>query len=84
MNIQEKYRPRDFAEVIGQEKAINKLTVIGRNGYGGKALWISGPSGCGKTTLARIVAAQHVQGGMVYEFESADRFNQSDIDRMIK
>lgn len=83
MNLQEKYRPQSFGDIVGQEKAVQALQFIGRNGWGGKALWIAGPSGCGKTTLARIVAQEHVEGGIVTEYESADRFGQSDVDMIL-
>ena len=57
MTLTEKYRPRQFADVIGQPKAVTVLERIGRQGFGGRAYWISGASGTGKTTLARIMAA---------------------------
>ena len=57
MTLYEQYRPRTFAEVIGQAKAVRQLEhVAARGGFGGKALWISGASGVGKSSLAKIVA----------------------------
>jgi len=52
----EQYRPKHFDEVIGQEKAINKINIIKRRGLGGKAYMITGQSGTGKTTIARLIA----------------------------
>jgi replication-associated recombination protein RarA len=60
--LYEKYRPKTWAEVVGQEKVIAKLDEIrkagGANGLGGRAYWISGQSGTGKTTIARLIAAE--------------------------
>ncbi len=52
----EQYRPKTFDEVIGQDKAIQKIETIGKRGLTGRAFWLSGQSGTGKTTLARIIA----------------------------
>jgi len=53
----EQYRPKTFDEVVGQDKAIQKIQTIGKRGLTGRAFWISGQSGTGKTTLARIIAS---------------------------
>ena len=57
----EKYRPKTFDEVLGQDKAIHKIELLLARGWGGRAWWISGASGAGKTTLARIIAGQNNQ-----------------------
>jgi DNA polymerase-3 subunit gamma/tau len=50
-----KYRPKTFAEVIGQTPVINSLyDLIANNTH--KAIIFHGPSGVGKSTLARITA----------------------------
>lgn len=56
--LTEKYRPRDWHEVIAQDKAIAKLQTLESRGYGGRAFWITGRSGTGKTTIAKIIAAK--------------------------
>lgn len=58
MNLADKYRPRELAEVIGQEKATTMLERLGCSGLGGRAFYITGQSGTGKTTLAKIIASQ--------------------------
>ena len=58
MRLDEKYRPKAFDEVLGQEKACRVVSKMIENGIGGRALWISGKSGQGKSSIARIVAAK--------------------------
>src|SRR5204863_2469130 len=51
-----KYRPRTFAEVIGQEHVTEPLMQALRSGRFNHAYLFSGPRGCGKTSSARILA----------------------------
>ena len=51
-----KYRPRTFAEVIGQEHVTEPLIQALRTGRINHAYLFSGPRGCGKTSSARILA----------------------------
>ncbi|HWG98686.1 MAG TPA: DNA polymerase III subunit gamma and tau, partial [Pilimelia sp.] len=51
-----KYRPRTFAEVIGQEHVTVPLSQALRTGRLHHAYLFSGPRGCGKTSSARILA----------------------------
>ncbi|WP_345636647.1 DNA polymerase III subunit gamma and tau, partial [Rugosimonospora acidiphila] len=51
-----KYRPRTFAEVIGQEHVTGPLIAALRGGRLNHAYLFSGPRGCGKTSSARILA----------------------------
>ena len=64
MRLTEKYRPKAFAEVVGQDKAVQALANLTP---GGRAFWITGKSGMGKTTLARILASQIADGYEVTE-----------------
>ena len=52
-----KYRPRTFAEVVGQETVVRSLQGAVKRGSS-KTFLFTGPSGTGKTTLARIVAKE--------------------------
>ena len=58
--IYEDYRPREFGEVIGQERAVKVLSRLVERAREGKyshgAIWIEGNTGTGKTTLAYITA----------------------------
>jgi replication-associated recombination protein RarA len=59
MNLPEKYRPRTWQDVVGQEKLVADLQRIRDNGgLGGNAYWLSGKSGTGKTTIGRLIAAE--------------------------
>ena len=69
MQLHEQFRPTDWADVIGQDKALAKIDRIRKRGLGGRAFWIAGQSGTGKTTIARLLAA-----------ELADEFSTEEID----
>ncbi len=58
MTLFEQYRPRTFAEVVGQDKVLAKIDTLRRRGLAGRAYWLSGQSGTGKTTIARLLAAE--------------------------
>jgi DNA polymerase-3 subunit gamma/tau len=51
-----KYRPKVFAEVIGQENIVKTLTNALSMGIISHGYLFSGPRGSGKTTLARLFA----------------------------
>ena len=51
-----KYRPRTFAEVVGQDVVARVLQGALEEGRVGHAYLFSGPRGTGKTTIARILA----------------------------
>lgn len=51
-----KYRPANFAEVVGQEHVTEPLMLALSNGRINHAYLFSGPRGCGKTSSARILA----------------------------
>ncbi len=51
-----KYRPRQFAEVVGQDHVTRTLSNALTSGRIAQAYLFVGPRGVGKTTLARIMA----------------------------
>ena len=56
MMLAEKYRPRAFEQIIGQDKVIAGMRWYMDNATGGLALLLTGPSGSGKTTLGECAA----------------------------
>ncbi len=51
-----KYRPRSFAEVLGQDHIVRALSAAITKERVGQAYILVGPRGVGKTTTARIIA----------------------------
>ena len=45
MNLYEKYRPKEWAGVIGQDKVVEQIKQLRQRGLAGRAYWISGQSG---------------------------------------
>ena len=78
----DKYRPSRFDEVLGQDKAVNKVKTLLSRSWGGRAWWISGASGSGKTTIARIIASQGADEFYIQELDSADQLSVSEIDKI--
>ena len=60
MQLYEKYRPKTWADLIGQDKLARRVrALIERPGFGeggGESLLFAGPSGTGKTALAWLIA----------------------------
>ena len=58
MQLHEQYRPRTWADLIGQDKTRQTIDRLRPRGLTGRAYWISGASGTGKTTIARLLASE--------------------------
>ena len=56
VSLYRKYRPQDFASVVGQKAAVDVLTNAITKKRVGHAYLFSGSRGCGKTSIARIFA----------------------------
>ena len=57
--LAEQYRPRTWADVVGQDKAIGRIHALAeRSGLTGRAFFLSGQSGTGKTTIGRLIATE--------------------------
>ncbi|MBQ7154634.1 MAG: DNA polymerase III subunit gamma/tau [Synergistaceae bacterium] len=56
VSLYRKYRPQNFASVVGQKPAIDVLTSSLAKKRVGHAYLFSGSRGCGKTSVARIFA----------------------------
>lgn len=55
VELYKKYRPRNWASVVGQEKAVTMLKNIVINNSVPTGIAFFGNPGCGKTTLAKIL-----------------------------
>ena len=52
----QKYRPSNFDDVVGNVKVVDAIKNSLDSGIGCKSMLLTGGFGCGKTTLARIVS----------------------------
>ncbi|MDP3992385.1 MAG: replication factor C large subunit [Nanoarchaeota archaeon] len=73
-NWTEKYRPKTFSEIEGQEQAVfllkEFLKKFGTGGIGNRAVIIYGPPGTGKTSLA--FAAADLNKAELFELNASD------------
>ncbi len=68
-----KYRPRRFAEIVGQPHIVRTLAGAIRQGRVAQAYLFAGPRGTGKTSTARILAkALECTNGPAIDFDPAD------------
>ncbi len=65
-----KYRPANWQNVVGQDRAVKQIQGITERGWGGRAWWISGGSGQGKTTLAYLIAKTGADDWFVEELQA--------------
>ena len=56
MQLHEEYRPTSWADVVGQEKVLDKLSLLRQRGLAGRSYWLTGGSGTGKSTIARLIS----------------------------
>jgi replication-associated recombination protein RarA len=66
----ERYRPKRWADVIGQDRAVGSIQQI--RGIAGRAFWIAGASGTGKTSIARLIASEVADEFFVDELDSGE------------
>jgi DNA polymerase III delta prime subunit len=59
MRLDEKYRPKNWEQVIGQDKAVKLFKMFEERGkLTGRGFFVTGKSGQGKTTLVEIAASK--------------------------
>jgi replication-associated recombination protein RarA len=66
----EQYRPKSWADVVGQHKTLAIIETLRPRGLGGRAYWIAGQSGTGKTTIARLIAAELADDWAIEEIDA--------------
>lgn len=71
MELYKKYRPTTFADVVGQDAAVDQITTLAESGEWPQVALFTGPSGTGKTTLARVINKQVLGGGDFTEINCA-------------
>lgn len=80
--LYDKYRPRDWNDVLGNPKAVKVLsTVTSKENFTGGAYWIDGASGTGKTTLAEIIAGKLAHPHNVFRLDG-DKCDVSAVHRL--
>jgi len=82
-NWTEKYRPRYFIDIRGQELAVEKIKeFIRKFRKGGKAIILHGPSGTGKTALAYVMANEiHSE---LFELNASDLRNSEKLREILR
>ena len=81
MQLYEQYRPQQWADVVGQDKALARISALRPRGLCGRAYWVSGQSGTGKTTIARLLAAE-VADEWYIEEQDATGLSPAALNRM--
>lgn len=89
MNWIEKYRPRSFEEIKGQEEAIIKIKEFIENFHLGKltktskkAMILHGPPGTGKTTLAHVISKE--TNSEIFELNASDLRNKIKLQEILR
>jgi replication factor C large subunit len=78
----EKYRPKRYASLKGQEKAIAEVKTFLAEFPKRKALILHGPAGTGKTSLA--LAAVHENNADLLELNASDLRNRDRLENVLK
>ena len=83
MSWVEKYRPKKFSEIKGQNLAIEKIQEFIRNfKFSKKAIILYGPPGTGKTTIAHVTANE--TGSEIFELNASDLRDKIRLQEVLK
>jgi replication factor C large subunit len=79
----EKYRPKKFIEIRGQNLAVEKVQEFLRNfQFSKKAIILYGPPGTGKTTIAHVTANE--TGSEIFELNASDLRDKNRLQEVLK
>ena len=79
----EKYRPKKFSEIRGQNSAVEKVQDFIRNfKFSKKALILYGPPGTGKTTIAHVTANE--TGSEIFELNASDLRDATRLQEVLR
>lgn len=70
--LTETYRPTQWSDVIGQDKAIRRIDILRKRGLAGRAYWITGATGTGKTTIGRLIAGEVSDPSCIVEIDAGE------------
>src|SRR3989344_367040 len=80
--LPEKYRPKKYLDLVGQEKAIQEVKTFLHEFPKKKALLLYGAPGTGKTTLALVAAKENECE--LFELNSSDLRNRIKLEGVLK
>ncbi len=81
----EKYRPRAFKDIIGQDEAVEKVKRFleeFKNKNSKRAIVLHGPPGTGKTTLAHVAGKEI--NSEVFELNASDLRNKKRLEEVLR
>ncbi|MBS3071509.1 replication factor C large subunit [Candidatus Pacearchaeota archaeon] len=81
-SLVEKYRPKRFSEIFGQDLAISQLKTFIEEFPKRKALVLHGPAGTGKTSI--VLAAAKEYNLEILELNSSDLRNRAQLEERLK
>ncbi len=81
-NFTEKYRPKSFKDILGQEKAIGEIKVFLGEFPKKRALLLYGPAGTGKTSL--VLSAAKENDLEIFELNASDLRNKTKLEEILK
>ncbi|MEM4271722.1 MAG: replication factor C large subunit [Candidatus Pacearchaeota archaeon] len=82
MSLAEKYRPKKYSEIIGQDKAVEEVKRFLKEFPRRKGLILYGPAGTGKTSLA--LAAAEENNLEVLELNASDLRNRLKLEEIVR
>src|SRR5438105_11635517 len=72
MELHEQHRPREWSQVVGQDKVLVIVERIRKRGLSGRTYFITGAYGTGKTTVARLIAAEVAEPHATKEIDGSE------------